>query len=216
MEYIAYYRVSTSEQGMSGLGIEAQQDAARSFAKNDCILAEYTEVESGKNNNRAELMKALQHAKNANATLLIAKLDRLSRNLTFISTLMDAHVKFKCCDMPEADNFTIHIFAALAQKEREQISARTKAALSALKARGVKLGGTKRITPEAGRTGNEAMKAKKEMNENNQRAGTVINLLRTNGATLQEITDELNKKGFKTSRGGTFRAEQVKRLITKN
>lgn len=210
MCYIAYYRVSTSEQGISHLGIEAQMKAVRQFVKTGELQAEYTEIESGKNDNRPELSKALQQAKETGCTLLIAKLDRLSRNVTFISTLMDARVKFKCCDMPEADSFTIHIFAALAQKEREQISARTKAALQALKDRGVKLGGTKPLTSEAIASGNQSRRDSKANNDRNRIAKAFI--AKCSGSTLQQIANELNQHGIKTSTGKQFTPTQVGRL----
>ena len=113
--FIAYYRVSTQRQGLSGLGLEAQKNAVLSFLHNRDLVSEFTDIETGKNDNRPELLKAIDLAKRTNSTLLIAKLDRLSRNLTFISTLMDAKVRFICADMPDANELTIHIFAALAQ-----------------------------------------------------------------------------------------------------
>lgn len=213
MCYIAYYRVSTTDQGNSGLGIEAQQKAVKAFCKEGQLQAEFTDIESGKNDNRPELLKALQLAKETKCTLLIAKLDRLSRNLTFISTLMDAGVKFKCCDMPEADNFTIHIFAALAQKEREMISSRTKAALQSLKARGIKLGKPENFTTEGQRAAHAATRAKAANNINNQQSTGYAQALRSNGKTLKEIAEALNKSGHKTSKGGAFTPTQVSRLL---
>lgn len=210
MCYIAYYRVSTTEQGNSGLGIDAQKKSVSTFCKEGQLIAEYTDIESGKVDNRPELLKALQHAKETGCTLLIAKLDRLSRNLTFISQLMDAKVKFKCCDMPEADNFTIHIFAALAQKEREQISNRTKVALQALKERGVKLGKPENFTNEGRKMANKAVSDKAKANTNNSNAKAIIGLM--SGKTLKEVAAYLNEKGFKTSKGGLFTPTQVMRL----
>ena len=131
--FIAYYRVSTQRQGLSGLGLEAQKSSVLSFLNNRTILAEFTDVETGKNDNRPQLLKAIELAKQTNSTLLIAKLDRLSRNLTFVSTLMDTKMKFICADMPDANELTIHIFAALAQWERKRISERTKGAMAQLK-----------------------------------------------------------------------------------
>ena len=140
--YVSYLRVSTDKQGRSGLGLEAQREAVCAFAQGRQIeiVAEYVEVESGKKANRPQLAAALAHAKGCGATLLIAKLDRLARNVAVVSSLMEAGVEFTACDLPEASRLMIHIMAAFAEHEREMISARTKAALAAAKARGVKLG----------------------------------------------------------------------------
>ena len=140
--FIAYYRVSTDRQGASGLGLEAQRAAVKAFiGRSDKLIAEYKEVESGKrHDNRPQLLAALAECKKRKATLVIAKLDRLSRNVKFISTLMDGDVDLVCCDMPQATRLTLHIMAAMAEHEREMISTRTKAALAAAKKRGVRLG----------------------------------------------------------------------------
>ena len=138
-KYVAYYRVSTRGQGESGLGLEAQKAAVAGFVKG-VIVAEYTEIESGKNNQRVELGAAIERAKQEKAVLVIAKLDRLSRNASFIFTLRDSGVNFQCVDMPDANTLTIGIFATLAQHERELISSRTKAALQAKIAQGCPAG----------------------------------------------------------------------------
>ncbi len=213
--FIAYYRVSTLRQGASGLGLEAQKNSVLSFLNNRTILAEFTDVETGKNDNRPQLLKAIELAKQTNSTLLIAKLDRLSRNLTFVSTLMDTKVKFICADMPDANELTIHIFAALAQWERKRISERTKSALGALKARGKTLGTPENFTDEARKLGPLQLKKTANSNANNQKAKKVINLLNKNGKSLREIATELNEAGFKTARGNQFAPEQVRRLINK-
>src|SRR5688572_20704691 len=138
--YTAYYRVSTSEQGQSGLGLAAQRQAVERFVNcSDCIVAEYVEVESGKKDMRPQLAAAIAKAKATGSTLIISKLDRLSRNAAFIFTLRDSGVDFIAADMPEANTLTIGIFAVMAQHEREAISSRTKAALAAKKAQGHKL-----------------------------------------------------------------------------
>lgn len=141
-KFISYCRVSTVKQGASGLGLEAQQATIARYLNGGSweLLDEFVEIESGKKDDRPELAKALHHCRMTGATLVIAKLDRLSRDLHFISSLQKAGVEFVACDMPSANKFTVHIFAALAEHEREMISQRTKAALAALKARGVKLG----------------------------------------------------------------------------
>jgi hypothetical protein len=154
-------------------------------------------------------------AKQTNSILLIAKLDRLSRNLTFVSTLMDTKVKFICADMPDANELTIHIFGALAQWERKRISSRTKDAMAQLKNRGVKLGTPENFTDTVRKMGPAKIKEIANNNANNQKAKKVINLLSKNGKSLREIATELNEAGFKTSRGNAFQPEQVRRLISK-
>ena len=209
-KYIAYYRVSTKQQGESGLGLEAQKTMVKNFLKNDDVLiCEYEEVESGKNNNRPQLLKAIEKSKSEGATLLIAKLDRLSRNAGFIFLLKDSNVDFKCCDMPEANSLTIGIMAVLAQEERELISKRTISALQELKSKGVKLGNPKNLTPEAQKMGSEAMRLKALSNENNRKATALIVSLRNAGKTYGKIADDLNTNGFKTSRGCEFTSSQV-------
>jgi len=212
-QFIAYYRVSTQRQGQSGLGLEAQKSAVLSFLNNRTIIAEFTDIETGKNDNRPQLLKAIELAKQTNSTLLIAKLDRLSRNLTFVSTLMDTKVKFICADMPDANELTIHIFGALAQWERKRISERTKGAMAQLKNRGVILGTPANFTDTVRKMGPAKMKEIANANSNNQKAKKVINLLSKNGKSLREIAIELNEAGFKTSRGNQFGPEQVRRLI---
>ena len=141
---VAYYRVSTAKQGRSGLGLEAQQAAVQNYLNGGTweLAGEFIEVESGRKTERPELVKALALCKKHKATLVIARLDRLARNVHFISGLMEAKVKFVACDMPEATPFMLHIYAAVAQEEARAISARTKAALAAAKQRGVRLGAT--------------------------------------------------------------------------
>src|SRR5262245_20848184 len=142
MKIIAYYRVSTRKQGDSGLGLEGQQHEVQTHAQrnNATIVASYKEVERGKKSDRPELAKALAHAKRSKAVLVVAKLDRLSRNVAFLSALMESKVQFVCCDNPHATSLTIHILAAVAEDEAKRISARTKAALAAAKMRGTLLG----------------------------------------------------------------------------
>lgn len=212
MKYVAYYRVSTKKQGASGLGLDAQKMQVQSFTKNctDCILAEFTEVESGKKDDRGELQKAIETAKAAGATLLIAKLDRLSRNAGFIFALRDSGVNFVCADMPEANTLTIGIFAVMAQHERELISSRTKAGLQAAKARGKKLGKPANLT-DAARAKAEAVRVKKARNGNAQ-ALELIGLYRKNGLTFRQIVDKLNAGGYKTNRGNNWAVSSVKML----
>lgn len=208
--YIAYYRVSTQKQGNSGLGLEAQKTMVKHYLKDsDMLLAEFEEVESGKNDNRPQLQKAIEKCKNEGAVLLIAKLDRLSRNAGFIFLLKDSQVNFKCCDMPEANSLTIGIMAVLAQEERELISKRTIAALEELRNKGKKLGSPQNLTREAQKQGAEAMRQKALNNENNRKATALIVSLRETGKSYAKIAQQLNDNGFKTSRGYTFSASQV-------
>jgi DNA invertase Pin-like site-specific DNA recombinase len=210
--YIAYYRVSTKQQGTSGLGLDAQRHTVRSFTRcENCIIAEYTEVESGKRDNREQLHAAIQHAKSIGATLVIAKLDRLSRNAGFIFALRDSGVDFVCADMPEANTLTIGIFAVMAQHEREVISQRTKAALQAKKEQGFKLGTPANLTRAAieKSAANRSAKAK----ERNQQAAEVATLLKEKGLSLREIAERLNSRGFQTSQGKNFQATSVMRLL---
>ena len=146
--FVAYYRVSTEKQGRSGLGLEAQQEAVRTHLNggNWHLAAEVVEIESGKRNDRPKLAEALRLCRLHGATLIIAKLDRLARNVAFISNLMESGVEFTAVDFPQANRLTVHILAAVAEHEREMISKRTKDALAAAKARGVKLGGVRPST----------------------------------------------------------------------
>lgn len=147
MKYVAYYRVSTDKQANSGLGLEAQRAAAHRFADGS-IICEFVECESGRKSNRPQLNAAIQSCKNTGATLLVAKLDRLARNVLFIAQVMESGVDFIACDMPNVNRFTVHILAAVAEEESRLISERTKAALAARKARGLPVGGYRGRTPK--------------------------------------------------------------------
>lgn len=217
-KYVTYYRVSTVGQEQTGLGIEAQRSAVLNYAKGGTIIAEFTETESGKKNRRPELLKALELTKKENATLLIAKLDRLSRNVSFIFSLKDAGINFIACDMPDANTMTIGIMAVMAQQERELISVRTKAALTELKKKGVKLGNPeafrdKTTQEQAYKKSLETRQGNARSNQNNLRAYTLIKAQLKNGLNFAQIADELNKGGFKTARGGKFQIIQVQRII---
>jgi DNA invertase Pin-like site-specific DNA recombinase len=209
--YVAYYRVSTKRQGESGLGLEAQRTAVAGFIKGP-LLAEFTEVESGKNNQREQLATAIECAKKNAATLVIAKLDRLSRNASFIFALRDSGVQFQCVDMPDANTLTVGIFATLAQHERELISSRTKAALTAKKAQGASLGNPNNMTPASQAKGVAGNKKRAANNENNRRATSLVVMMKRAGKTFTQIADQLNRDGFKTSRGCQFTVTQVARL----
>lgn len=210
---IAYYRVSTAKQGASGLGLEAQQHSVAEFIGTGKLLAEYTEVESGKNNVRPELQRAIDHAKRTSSTLVIAKLDRLSRNVAFIFTLRDSGVDFACADMPDANTLTIGIFAALAQHERELISQRTKAALAAKKARGHTLGTLANLTQEGRLLGAKRTSENARQNEANRRAKAMIEHLKKQNLTMRAIANYLNANGFRTVRGKEFFPATVRHLL---
>lgn len=211
-KYVAYFRVSTAKQGASGLGLEAQQYAVATYLKGGHIAGEYIEVESGKKNNRPQLIAAIEHARKIKATLIIAKLDRLSRNASFIFTLKDSGVDFICADMPDANTLTIGIFAVLAQHERELISSRTKAALQAKIAQGAKLGKPENLTYQDRVAGAQAIRQRAAVNENNKRAAAMVKLYRAQGLNWLAIADKLNEDGFRASKGGAFQAVQVQRI----
>lgn len=213
---MAYYRVSTAKQGSSGLGLDAQRAAVRIFTKCEtCIIAEFTEIETGTSKReRVEIRKALEFAKRKGATLVIAKLDRLARSVSFISSLMDSGVDFVACDLPAATPLTIHIFAAIAEHEAKLISDRTRAALQAKREREDWEPGTpENLTDKARRKAWKANSAKARSNDNNRRAADAIKDKRAAGKTWQQIADELNAAGYKTARGKEFHAMQAKRLF---
>lgn len=211
-KYVVYYRVSTKKQGDSGLGLDAQQRDVALFLESYSgmpfeVLGEFTDVESGKNNERVEFMSAVELARKNKAELLVAKLDRLSRRVSVLSALME-EVTIRVAVMPNADNFQLHIYAALAEQERDFISKRTKAALKEAKSRGVKLGGNRGNIDKA----NEAAIEKAKNNAEQYRHH--IELIRSSGVTsFKGIADKLNELGIKTVRGGSFQAVQIKRLL---
>lgn len=218
MRTINYYRVSTAKQGRSGLGLDAQRAAIASYCSTrGCEpLGEYTEVESGKRDDRPELAKALHHAKVTGATLVIAKLDRLSRNLAFLAALQEAGTKFVAADMPEANELTIHIMAAMAQAERKAISKRTKEALAVAKANGTKLGnpmGAKAFGPYRGNgAAVDAIKAKAKAFAAD--VMPIIEAIRAEGhSSLRAIAGELNARGIVTARGGKWGPQSVSDLM---
>lgn len=214
MQYISYLRVSTTKQGIDGLGISAQRAAIRNFIKSDdTLISEYQEAESGTNDYRPELLKAIEHCKEIGATLLIQKLDRLSRNAAFIFTLRDTQVRFTCIEFPEANNLTIGILAILAQEERERISQRTKAALAQLKAKGVKLGNPENLTDYSRERSREVRQRNARENINNRRATALIVSLRKENKSFGSIAEELNSYGFKTRKNKQFAPMTVKRLF---
>lgn len=213
MKYVAYYRVSTKRQN---LGLEAQKNTVLNYINSigGELINSYNEKESGKCDNRIELIKAIDFCKINNATLVIAKLDRLSRNVSFIFALKDANIKFYCCDIPELNTLTLGIFATIAQSERETISSRTKAALQAKKAKGIRLGAPNAsISNEMRIKSAEALRRKADNNTNNKRAYTVISSLVERNMTLQYIASYLNQNDFRTSKNCLFTPIAVSRLI---
>lgn len=220
MKFIGYYRVSTQKQGIDGLGMEAQKMAVEQFTKEGQLLNAYTEVESGRKVNRPELAKALQHAKSSKATLVVARLDRLARNVAFLSALMESGVDFVCVDNPHATRLTIHILAAVAEEEVRMVSIRTKAALQAYKARGGLLGSAR---PECaanlkqGAAAKGRARAMQVRTDNARKAYAYLvptmQVMRDAGATLWEIANHLNKDGHTTTRGNQFNANQVRLVL---
>ncbi|KAA6332873.1 DNA-invertase hin [termite gut metagenome] len=214
--FISYYRVSTQKQGQSGLGLESQKDIVSKYVESQkgSLVNSYTEVESGKKSDRKELQKALMECKAQNATLIVAKLDRLSRSVSFISNLTDSNVDFVCCDFPSANKFTIHLFASVAQYERELISTRTKAALNAKREQGYKLGNPNAcFTPEMKAKATTIKVEKANTNPNNERAKCIISRLLQERKTQSEICRYLNANGFQTSTWKEFTPKAVARLI---
>lgn len=213
MNFVAYYRVGTKQQGRSGLGLDAQRASVQTYTKDGRLLAEYTEVESGKRANRPELAQAIAHARREGATLIIAKLDRLARSVAFIFALRDAGVRFIACDMPEANTLTIGLLATLAQHERELISERTKAALAAKKARGFVLGSPQNLTPAATLKAATARTQRAREDPANRRATELALLHRDRGLSYGAIAEKLNSNGHTARRGGRFHACTVERLL---
>jgi DNA invertase Pin-like site-specific DNA recombinase len=217
--FVAYYRVSTQRQGRSGLGLEAQQQAVRDYLNggNWRIVGEFTEVESGTRPGRPKLAEALKACRALGATLIIAKLDRLARNVHFVSGLMESGVEFTAVDFPQANRLTVHILAAVAEHEAKMISERTKAALAAAKRRGVKLGGDRgaRLTAKARQAGCEAVTARAD--ERAADLAPIVKDLQAAGArSLRALAAALNERGISTPRGtGQWQANTVAQLLAR-
>ncbi len=217
MKYVVYYRVSTKKQGLSGLGLEAQRTIVENYIKNNVVITEFTEIETGKSANRPQLNNALACCKENNAILIVAKLDRLARNLHFVTSLQAANIDFVCCDMPTANRLTIHIIAAIAENEAQLISLRTKQALAEKKKQGVKLGNPQNngLTKENISKGCSVRKENALQNEQNKKAGTLVLMMRKNGSKWSEIVLQLNQNGFKTRNNCSFDITAVKRLYSR-
>ena len=225
---VAYYRVSTKRQGESGLGLDAQQTAVEEFARRNGaeVMATYQEVESGKRNDRPKLLAAIAHAKRSKAQLVVAKLDRLSRNAGFLLTLQDSGLPLVFCDLPGANEMTIGVMALVARQARQAISERVKVALAELKQRGVKLGSSRpgHWTPERNerRMVGLAKATRKGIIVRQANARTVyadlvptIQSLRREGASLRTIAAKLNEAGHTTRRGCSWNPQQVRAILNR-
>ena len=223
-KFVAYYRVSTDRQGRSGLGLEAQQRAVSDFLNggNWQLVAEFLEVESGKRNDRPELARAMHYAKVTGATLVIAKLDRLSRNAAFLLSLRDADVRFVCADMPEANELTIGIMALVAENERQAISRRTREALQARKARGLPLGNPANY--RALRAAGVGSRGWTKGADGNRKAAdrfaadilpVIADIVASGITSHRGIATELNHRGIQTVRGGVWNNTRVARILAR-
>jgi DNA invertase Pin-like site-specific DNA recombinase len=205
--YVAYFRVSTEKQGKSGLGLAAQHSLVDRFLSNgDDVVAEYVEVQSGRNDERIQLWKAIHHAKRSGAKLLIAKLDRFSRKVSFIASIMEQGIGLVVAEMPNATDFQLHIFAALAQEERRLISERTRNALAEAKKRGVQLGKNGKVLAERNRVA---------ANERAEVLRPIIQPMIDKGLSVSEIARRLNIIGIAATGGGKFYVQQVSNIINR-
>lgn len=216
-QFVAYYRVSTDRQGRSGLGLEAQREAVHNFLgqRPHTLIAEMVEVESGRNADRPQLAEAFALCRLHRATLIIAKLDRLARSVAFVSNILESGVDFVAADFPEANRLTIHILSAVAEHEARMISERTKAALSAARARGVRLGGNRGNLPRVAALGAQ-ISAKVRAQRAAERANDIaplITSLRHAGRSYEAIAAELEQRGIPTAKGGLWTGQKVSRLM---
>lgn len=211
-KYIAYLRVSTKEQGRSGLGLDAQKRDINIFISNYAsegdLIETYTDIISGSDSSRQALREAITRAKQVNATLIVSKLDRLSRKVSFIATLMeDRLLKFKVASMPNADKFQLHIYAALAEQERDFISVRTKAALAEKKASGFTLGGLR------DKTNARNLKQIELADNHAKRLSSLVTPMRKSGMSLRAIANNLNTMNLKTRQGKQYSAQTIKNIL---
>ena|SRR6202044_344551 len=206
--FVAYYRVSTDRQGATGYGLDAQRADALRYVDAGRLAGEFVEVESGKRHtNRPQLAAALAECRRLKAVLVIAKLDRLARNVAFISALMESGAEFVCCDNPHASKLMLHMLAAFAEHEREQISARTKAALAVAKARGVRLGNPRAL---------DALELARAVHLSRRPAPEVLRLMenmRAQGASFRAIAGELNRLNVRTGRNCKWYGVTVKAAL---
>ena len=210
--YVSYLRVSTQRQGTSGLGLQAQQEIIQKYLNGCLPVAEFIEVESGRKTDRPKLHEALELCKKMKATLIVAKMDRLSRNVAFTSQLLDSGIEIVFCDFPKANRLVLTIIAAISEYEAGLIRKRTKEALQIKKDQGFKLGKPENLTNNLEKAITNSKKANAEKannNPNNRRAVALIKNLINNTSNLSEMARQLNSEGFLTSRGGNFSAKQV-------
>lgn len=215
-QYVAYLRVSTQKQGYSGLGIEAQREIIQKYLHDKTPIAEYVEIESGRKKDRPKLKEALMLCRKTEAVLIVAKLDRLARNVSFLSNLLENDVEIVFCDFPQANKMMLHILSAISQYEAELIAARTRSALQAKKVRGFKLGNPEHLMDKHGqaiRNSIRTCKQKADNNPNNTRAVAMLRTLIRENHTLKEMADILNREGFVTSQGYSFSKSTVYKLI---
>lgn len=214
--YVSYLRQSTKKQSLSNLGIEAQREIIQKHLGQIQPIAEFVETESGKKTDRPKLAEALELCRKTKSTLIVAKLDRLSRNVAFTSKLLESDVEIKFCDFPEANRLVLHIIASIAEYEAGLISTRTKQALKAKKARGVRLGKPENLVNNLGKAisnSNHTNRQKALENDNNRRAIAMLKVMATQDLSLSEMARRLNEEGFVTSRGKKFSAWQVSVLL---
>ena len=206
-KYVAYYRVSTVQQGVSGLGLDAQKAAVASYLNGGDwqMVAEYVEIESGKRSDRPQLQAAIAAAKKSRAILLVAKLDRLTRNVHFLTGLLESGVRFKAADMPEADKTMVQMMAVLAEWERDRISERTKAALAEAKRRGKKLGNPNLVADNSVRMAEAQARA--------EALRKTLRGLQRQGMAQREMVEELNRAGLPAARGGQWSLMQLQRVL---
>ena len=215
-KYVAYLRVSTQKQGFSGLGLESQREIIQNYLYDITPISEFIEVESGRKNNRPKLKEALDLCRKTGATLIVAKLDRLARNVLFLSSLLENDVEIVFCDFPQANKMVLHILSAISQYEAELTASRTKSALAAKRARGYKLGNPEHLLDkhqQAIQNSIMTCKTKADNNPNNKRAVAMLRTLVKEEHTLKEMADILNREGFVTSKGACFSKATVYKLI---
>jgi DNA invertase Pin-like site-specific DNA recombinase len=214
MKYVCYYRVSTKGQGKSGLGLNDQMEIVQRYLREgDIIFEEFTEVESGRKSNRPKIQEAIRACQKFGAKLLIAKLDRLSRNVAFVMTLRDSGVDFVACDLPDANTLTVGIMVTFAQHEAERGSERTRAALAQKKAQGFKLGKPENLTKAAIDKGRTMRIENAKTHKANVQATELATLYRNMGMTYKSIADKLNQSHYLTRRQKLFDGKAVYRLI---
>jgi DNA invertase Pin-like site-specific DNA recombinase len=216
--YVAYLRVSTQRQGTSGLGLQAQQEIIQKYLNGKTPIAEFVEVESGRKSDRPKLHEALELCKKKKATLIVAKMDRLSRNVTFTSQLLDSGIEIVFCDFPRANRLVLTIIAAISEYEAGLIRQRTKAALQVKKEQGCQLGKPENLMRNLGKAIANSRKTNQERahnNPNNKRAVAILRSLVNKTTNYSEMARVLNDEGFLTSRGGRFSAKQVSILLNR-